>query len=83
MSNFTIPVKFEEIILIKNEDIVLETTSDHNGNFHFLGKLANGEYKIKVKSEKYFGEKKILVDRYEILNVIFLVEKRIEPTRRN
>jgi len=83
LSNFTIPVKFEELILVKNEDVVLETTSGYDGSFHFFGALPNGKYKIKVKSEKYFGEKKVLVDRYDISNVIFLIEKRIGPTRRN
>jgi hypothetical protein len=65
-NNGMVPLKFTIVYLIKDNNIITETSTDHLGNFKIQGYIPNGRYIIKVDSKPYNWEKEINVDKYEI-----------------
>lgn len=66
-----IPLKFHKLILVdKNNSVVSETTTLHNGEFKFIDYILNGEYVIQIDSKEYTGETKIKVADYQLSNII-------------
>ena len=65
-----IPLKFEKLKLIDiRGKTISETTTSYNGTFEFSDYIINGEYLIKIDSQKYSGETRIIVDSYHLENI--------------
>lgn len=69
------PLKFTMVRLVnENGKIVAETTSEISGKFVLSGVIPNGRYVARVVSQKFSGEVKVFVDRYDINVIIPVVE---------
>jgi hypothetical protein len=69
------PLKFTLVRLVDENGItVAETTSELNGQFVLSGVIPNGRYVARVISQKFSGEVKVFVDRYDIKVIIPVVE---------
>ncbi|MFM6929170.1 MAG: DUF1416 domain-containing protein [Bdellovibrio sp.] len=61
------PLKFTLVRLLdEKQKTTAEATSDLNGQFNLSGTIANGHYVARVISQKFAGEVKVFVDRYDI-----------------
>jgi len=70
------PLKFRKLLLQRDNETILETTTDYNGSFKFSGYLTNGEYKIIADSNSINFEAPLSVDRYEIKGLLFIIENK-------
>ncbi|MGE5086917.1 MAG: hypothetical protein ACM3MG_11495 [Bacillota bacterium] len=69
------PLKFTLVRLVdENAKTVAEATSDLQGRFVLSGVISNGHYVARVISQKFSGEVKVFVDRYDINVAIPVVE---------
>lgn len=69
------PLKFTKLLLQKNNKTILKTSTNAKGSFKFNGYLTNGEYNIKVDSENLIFEKKITVEKYEIKDLLYIINE--------
>lgn len=65
------PLRFTRLLLQKDNQTILETTTSQNGLFEFTDYLPNGNYLIKIDSPTLRWEEEIKVDKYELKNLHF------------
>ncbi|MBF0297364.1 MAG: hypothetical protein HQK51_01505 [Oligoflexia bacterium] len=74
--NYDLPIRFQKIILLKENITICETTSNNEGFFSFSAPLNNGIYTIKLSNDKFNIEKNINVNSYSLEKVELIANKR-------
>jgi hypothetical protein len=56
-----VPVAFENVGLYRGGALTATASTDGRGRFRFLGLIPNGDYEVRVESDRWRGEVRVLL----------------------
>ena len=67
--DFKYPLRLTKVLLMKNNSLVASLSSDNYGEFSLKERLSDGNYQLKIESEKFAGSKNITLKGFKVADV--------------